>query len=568
MNILYDEFVEKIKKEKYSLEILKIKYFQTLNNEDLYNLLNYKSNKFKLYINLILKFQDKGLFFNSIENSKIRKLFNILFNLDGLRNRKLLIEILSNTNIVFNNFVVDFAYTFLTIKEDYKIKIISDIVTKVKFIDKINIKKLIDNIRNTKNSYQAKCLGYLFTIENIFKEKRLARFGYLILDNPNCKYLKDMVMAIDNLQTIKTNHDSLWLIQNFLKINNIEQANLLFNIVTDSNMLQLNHNILEKVLNIVVNVYYVEYFPYIEELIEKKSIISDLVFEILFDNLMITNNQYQREGIVSLVNYPNIINDNYKLTIIIEKLLKVKKGFHMFSILDLLGNDILFENISINYVLESILKTNKDYQANSIVEVVNYSINNLYFREIIEVILETNNYLLCKYIVLFVKIPDILGRYNFLIILKKLLKLKYEYQMQTFLNLITLEKVLEQKNLYILDYLKKANIYQCDSLIYLLNQNMIVDENYLSLIKYLFVFNDKKYIYLITKIILNIEILGHSKAVELIDRIINNFEKLDIFDNLLNSELGNSFFDVDPEFELEQELFKIKRMKIKDILSK
>ena len=199
---------------------------------------------------------------------------------------------------------------------------------------------------------------------------------------------------------------------------------------------------------------------------------------------------------------------------------------------------------------------------------VNYSINNLYFREIIEVILEINNYLLYKYIVLFVKIPDILVRYNFLIILKKLLKLKYEYQMQTFLNLITLEKVLEQKNLYILDYLKKANIYQCDSLIYLLNQNMIVDENYLSLIKYLLVFNDKKYIYLITKIILNIEILGHSKAVELIDRIINNFEKLDIFDNLLNSELGNSFFDVDPEFELEQELFKIKRMKIKDILSK
>lgn len=535
MNNFNVEFIKKLKKEKFPLDILKIDYFKSLNSEELYNLLKYKSSKFKQYINLIIKFNQKGVLISQNDDLNVKKLMNILFNVEGLKNNSILINLLFNTNLIHNNYLFNFVYAFLNLKENYKVKAIKNIIVNVNNIENVNIEKILFNISNCSNISQVRSLEYLFQIDGIFeKQSLLQKVVYLIIENPKFKYLEQIVYALDT-KTLFDNKDAFLLVSYFFKACEKEQIDLIYSIVTNPLMLELNYTLLLEVLDIVIDKQNKELLPYIESLVENISIMTNTYFEKFLDSLLYTSNNYQREGIINLIDYTDIIIDYYKLSLIIDKILIAKKDFQVLSILELAKRDNLLESVRINFILDSLLNATKYYQNDCILNSIDSLINTSYYKEIINSIITTNNYNTCEYITMLLKHHEILARYDFIEIFNVLMSLKHDYQMDTLLSLIKIEKF-EHKNLFLLKYLKNANIKQCKLILMLIeNTDILEDELNVRLIKYLFTFKDNKRLNLIAKILFNINLIGFINAIEYINIIIVSEDNLEAISEIINS---------------------------------
>ena len=136
-----------------------------------------------------------------------------------------------------------------------------------------------------------------------------------------------------------------------------------------------------------------------------------------------------------------------------------------------------------------------------------------------------------------------------------------------FFYLLRLNNVDFQKRNYLLERIKRSNKEQCEAVYELYDKEFYNDEHY-KLIRYLFLFKDKKHIELFKLILINISKIGYERAIELINYLKENEIDINIFYQVIKRKLEDGEIEIASWKELieknglQKEIDKIKKLKI------
>ena len=327
----------------------------------------------------------------------------------------------------------------------------------------------------------------------------------------------------------------------------------------------INSRSLIKFLDLIINPENRKYYPLFKRIASQKHNIKDSVFEYLLNSIFKAQNNLQIEAIMSLLNYPELLNEEIQLTFIVEKYLLITKKYQFIALDRLLEKTICLENFDLynadnHKIIKAIMETSEDYKAYCLANSSQYILNYQYSSTIIEAILNTNNSLICNYITLLLSIENIKESDNFFKIFDSLFKCHNEIQMKAIITLAKDEKIVNSNNyLKLFNIIEKCNEQQIARVLKIINTfDNIEDE---ILFKYLFnILSEKNNskIDILEEVIVNHEILGQEKTFEYI-ALLKNSEK-DDYKNVLET-LRKEFqeLNITTEIKSKKRIFKLGR---------
>ena len=573
MNRLYVKLkkrfiTERIDSNVYNLYFFR-EYMMNFTDEEVYQILQYSSQKFHDYVNFIKKLSTN----NKYDNNKIKEISKIIFNSQN-GDIKSLKRIVLHTNILNNPDVIEFAHAFIMKDDVAKTKAIANIILNNELYDykEGSLLKLITYVSYVKNNKQLKILEDLLALPGIYGHKDFIKFVNLIIKNPNATYLATIPEILEN-DTLFNSNDVFNLVSKFLLVRTDNQEDILFKVLTNYQMLKSIS--LPQTIYFILNTKNSKVFKYLEYLIENKSMISDCRFAKMLDLFTKTDEEYKMNAITKILNCRGCVSVNnyysqdttlndYQFDILSDNILKCKYEFQVNEILRLFINvklDLFNNPLALCY-FNGIINSNYDYQANTISNLI-ISINNgnylyssfltnhleknkLYdnnnvlnhLPSLMDLINRTDNRDFCTSLISLIKIPGLLEREDYFDILKKYSHLKSRTKMVSFYNILSKSQFLMNNDFCILDYLRIANDNQAEAIAKVACETNIYEtEKGLKLIKCLLVSNNHKVINCLTIILLNINYIGFDKAKEIIDTILENPRSID---NILNNNVDNN----------------------------
>jgi hypothetical protein len=215
--------------------------------------------------------------------------------------------------------------------------------------------------------------------------------------------------------------------------------------------------------------------------------------------------------------------------------------------------------IHFNDIIENIILSKKDCQIDCIYYDVLALDKLVDFDKIISKIIRITDAATCKYIAIMISNEKISMKDDFINYFNTLLNLKSEYQAQTFLDILNLDFDIDSRYLHTIQYsLQKANKAQCDA-IYELCENEFLDSKNTDLMKMILLFKSQRLVSLATLVLLNVNNLGRSKVIKLIDMMTyNNDINLDKLEAEIRSNIKylNYDFEINKKDIEKKSLFK------------
>ena len=177
MNRLYVKLkkrfiTERIDSNVYNLYFFR-EYMMKFTDEEVYQILQYSSQKFHDYVNFIKKLSIN----NKYDNNKIKEISKIIFNSQN-GDIKSLKRIVLHTNILNNPDVIEFAHAFIMKDDVTKTKAIANIILNNELYDykEGSLLKLITYVSYTKNNKQLEVLEDLLALPGIYGHKDFIKF--------------------------------------------------------------------------------------------------------------------------------------------------------------------------------------------------------------------------------------------------------------------------------------------------------------------------------------------------------------------------------------------------------
>lgn len=406
-----DELENRILSFGFKKEVSQYNYFRFLPNDMKVILLSLNKKEFCQYINFIIDLREESLLSGNEE--KINKISNLLILDLNKLNSKYLMDLLVNTNILNNKDIVDFSFLFLKKFQDrYKLNLVYDYFSSIKNIEKIDIIKFIQNLIRVKTNKQLTKIIKITKISGFMKNRNFFDILNLIIDNPNSFGL-DYIDKCIECEYLVNNINFLELIEDYLiEASNKKEANLIYKIITNKYMLK--STILFNLLYTIKKIDLINYFSIIEELVSLKPILDDNKFKMILEFVCNSKSDLLIRSVLYLLNYKNLLTNDVSF-LSAWKLCTNLKYEYQFKCLKIILNkmnnlgEFDFFKGNTNNIINNIFDDMnvKDYQAISFANAYEYLIDSKKFYYIERAILNSNDKIMCNYIIELIKIENV-----------------------------------------------------------------------------------------------------------------------------------------------------------------
>ncbi len=398
---------------------------------------------------------------------RIIEISKILINNLKSDNFKILKNILTETDIINNLDIVEFVNAFFRINDKTKLKAIEKIILSWKsLVLKLNIVRVIGLVNAVTNKNQLENLTQILSDYEILSSKRAETFVEYIMRNPKNKNLGVYIEAL-KIKNLRQSPDCMQLLERYVLNENKNVPRLLVKFTPHGyntevrfdeilfileNKTMLNSIYLKEVLDFVKTCQ-PSYYKYLNELISYKEEISEPVFLEFFRAIKNIKNKYKFKYIfqfLHIVSYYKI-NSIIDIRLALNNILKTKDEFQTKNYLSFLeeatktNKNLSLYNLGDMVLTNGILNSKADNQAETLAYVSRIIKNSKYCSQIKDTILRSTQ-IVNKYILLFLRIPNILEHPDFLKILEQFTLVKTETQLKILVKLARNQELLHQSN--------------------------------------------------------------------------------------------------------------------------
>ncbi len=537
-------------------------YFKNLNDKDIYLILGLNEEESVEYFNLVGILYKREKLKSFLLEEKLKNIMTIAFSNSNKRARQDFYDLVLDTNFLDGKNIEMATLNFFNINE-LKRNTLIDLFIDLEDLYNVDLSKIVLDIKNSLSKSQMMAMYYILGNKKCIHSKNIKKVISMIKKYPNFKYYQKFISLIIDHDFIEKDK-YLEQLELFLSIDNKDQVDLFYTVLTKKEM--LNSKLESRFIDYIVEKGPRNYYDSFKELVLRKDKLDDYLFRRIGQGIVDAKNKEQRDSLLTLTDFD--FKDNYAaINLLIEGIINSKEFIQREYLEKLKYYDFIFANLVFTKdVIDTMLKTKIEYQLQGITS----CIRSLYYfpnyKEILNGLIESSEIISLNTNQL-LKIKDIKNRSDFFIIYDKFRNLKSDYQIELFFYLLRLNNVDFQKRNYLLERIKRSNKEQCEAVYELYDKEFYNNEHY-KLIRYLFLFKDKKHIELFKLILINISKIGYERAIELINYIKENEVDINIFYQVIKRKLEDGEIEIASWKELieknglQKEIDKIKKLKI------
>ncbi len=537
-------------------------YFKNLNDKDIYLILGLNEEESIEYFNLVGILYKREKLKSFLLEEKLKNIITIAFSNSNKRARQDFYDLVLDTNFLDGKNIEMATLNFFNINE-LKRNTLIDLFIDLEDLYNVDLSKIVLDIKNSLSKSQMMAVYYILGNKKCIHSKNIKKVISMIKKYPNFKYYQKFISLIIDHDFIEKDK-YLEQLELFLSIDNKDQVDLFYTVLTKKEM--LNSKLESRFIDYIVKKGPRNYYDSFKELVLRKDKLDDYLFRRIGQGIVDAKNKEQRDSLLTLTDFD--FKDNYAaINLLIEGIINSKEFIQREYLEKLKYYDFIFANLVFTKdVIDTMLKTKIEYQLQGITS----CIRSLYYfpnyKEILNGLIESSEIISLNTNQL-LKIKDIKNRSDFFIIYDKFRNLKSDYQIELFFYLLRLNNVDFQKRNYLLERIKRSNKVQCEAVYELYDKEFYNNEHY-KLIRYLFLFKDKKHIELFKLILINISKIGYERAIELINYLKENEIDINIFYQVIKRKLEDGEIEIASWKELieknglQKEIDKIKKLKI------
>ena len=537
-------------------------YFKNLNDKDIYLILGLNEEESIEYFNLVGILYKREKLKSFLLEEKLKNIITIAFSNSNKRARQDFYDLVLDTNFLDGKNIEMATLNFFNINE-LKRNTLIDLFIDLEDLYNVDLSKIVLDIKNSLSKSQMMAVYYILGNKKCIHSKNIKKVISMIKKYPNFKYYQKFISLIIDHDFIEKDK-YLEQLELFLSIDNKDQVDLFYTVLTKKEM--LNSKLESRFIDYIVKKGPRNYYDSFKELVLRKDKLDDYLFRRIGQGIVDAKNKEQRDSLLTLTDFD--FKDNYAaINLLIEGIINSKEFIQREYLEKLKYYDFIFANLVFTKdVIDTMLKTKIEYQLQGITS----CIRSLYYfpnyKEILNGLIESSEIISLNTNQL-LKIKDIKNRSDFFIIYDKFRNLKSDYQIELFFYLLRLNNVDFQKRNYLLERIKRSNKVQCEAVYELYDKEFYNNEHY-KLIRYLFLFKDKKHIELFKLILINISKIGYERAIELINYLKENEIDINIFYQVIKRRLEDGEIEIASWKELieknglQKEIDKIKKLKI------
>ena len=513
-------------------ELIGIRYFNYLENEELIWILDLPFAKFHEYMNYIAELYQHNAFKYVDCERRIHFVLEQLLAITDKKFKNSILKLLYITNFLSYQLFEAAFLDILNIRDNYKLDAIIKILKVQGKVANLPIRKMIFDINRCKTHRQVDALYNIFMTYDFLSINNLNSIVSTIINHPNCKYLEDFsILVMDD--EINTNSRDFKAISYLISCKNAEQASLLKYVINNYGTVKSYGYY--TLLEIISKEFDPSTLKCMRILIDNSKGLSDYMFKQLLSAIRKAKSVYQKESLLYLSQSNLVLNDEEKATVFINKILLAKSTFQIDAILKFVDHSFYGEKDEDLVYINSILKTTKDYQAKCITDSYENLNNTVYKTYILNIICNTTNKKTCEYISHMLKKEKLLNNPSIMNYINILITLENDDQRTTLMRLVDIEDLSNYPCWNILAKLKKCNKFKCSIILSLFEDYSFYKSPCLNYIHFVLDEDDKTIVSLMLHVLYNSSELGNEKTLKMLTFIAKNHDDVELVETQMAS---------------------------------